>query len=387
MPSVRKPRAPAPGDAPDSPDSPEWGVSVGNPDLPGADDAEPEETAQDRIAFMLRDVRNLQAARVRLYRKNAQSRKLAWCSDYSPEEFEGGGFDMIRSQWGAGAYEIRIYGDSGGGFGLMGRSELDIVAALSSASAAPANSELAQVLARMSEQQATQNAAILAALQNKPDPMASMKDSLALMTMMREAMGMNNQATQKSSIGEIIDAIRELKGAQELIAPEKPEVDTDNPLSMLPQIIELVKMAQQKNQTPEIAFPVLQTPPSLGAIPAPDSTAPAIPESLEQPTDDAMRLSYIFELKKSFASLLSMAKMFAACAIDAEKIAIVSEAAEFVYENLPDEMIEVLQGDNWFAALQMVAPEISAHQEFFSRARDAALKIFADEARIVVKED
>jgi len=354
------------------------------------DDETPEETAQDRVAFMLRDVRNLQSARVRLYRKNPQSRKLAWCADYSPEEFEGGGFDMIRTQWGPGAYEIRVYGGdaAGAGFGLLGRSELDIVAAAVNAAPATAGmSELSQILARMAEQQASQNQAILQALTNKPDPMASMKESFALMTMMREAMGLNgaNAAPPKSSISEIVEAIRELKGAQELIGGEKPEVDADNPLALVPQIIELVKMAAQKNQAPaEITFPAIHTPPGLAAAPSAPAlrvVTPAAP-AIEPPvTLEPDQVDYIPALLKSFAHLLDLAKRYAATSLDSsQRPGIVEEGAEYVYEQLPDELVEVLQGENWLEALLTVVPEIGEHVGFFTAVRDRALQIFAEES-------
>lgn len=341
-------------------ESEDWALRVGNA---ATLDDEPEETAEDRVALMLRDMRDAQNAQVRLYRKNANSKKLAWCADYTPEQFEGGGFDMIRSQWGAGSFEVRVYGKTtGGAFGLIGRSEVEIVASLAPP-AAPAsnNSELAQILARMADT----NAQLLAKLSEKPDPMASMKESFALMTMMREAMGLNaaQSAPQRSSIGEIIDAIKELKGAQELIAPPASDVDPDNPMSMLPGIVELVKAAMQGKQAGE-TIPPVHTPPSLSVVPLP----PAAPVA---PIDDAQsEAQMILAMKAVLAKLVAK--------VSAQEPA--DDVAEWVYEELPDELIEVLQGDDWFVMLSTVAPELKPHETYLTEVRTKALAIFAEES-------
>jgi hypothetical protein len=340
--------------------APDWGVQVG-----ALDDEPPEETAEDRVALMLRDMRDAQNAQVRLYRKNANSKKLAWCADYSPEQFEGGGFDMIRAQWGAGSFEVRVYGKTtGGAFGLIGRSEVEIVAPLVTA-AAPAsnNSELAQILASMADT----NSKLLAKLSEKPDPTVSMKESFALMAMMREAMGLNGAPVtpQRSSIGEIIDAIKELKGAQELIAPATPDADPDNPMTMLPQIVELVKAALQKPAAD--TMPTIRAPLSIAAAPLPVAPMPAPVATVD---DQRFEEQMMLAMKEVLAQLV--AKVIAQENTD--------DVAEWVYEKLPDDLVGVLQGDDWFAMLSMVAPELKPHEAYLTQVREKALAIFAEES-------
>lgn len=350
----------------------DWGVTVNSADAP----EEIEETAQDRVALMLRDIRDSQGSKVRLYNKNAQTRKLSWCADYTPEEFEANGFDAIRTTWGAGLYEIRVYGLNGAGnFGVIGRADVEIKASLipfaQPQQSQSGVSELAQILARVTEQQSAQNAAILEALKQRPDSMASMRDTLALMTSMREAMGLSGNAQpQKSSISEIIEAIKELKGAQELIAPEAPAVDPDNPMSMLPQIVELVKMTmKQKSEALQSApMPVIVPPASL-ATSDPQAHQQAITDhAADQEASNNQKdqeMAYA-ELRASFATLVDMAV----------KNSPTEEAAEFIYTNLPDELIAPLRDAQWFDLLKMVASEIEPHREYLTKARDAALVIF-----------
>ena len=64
----------------------------------------------------------------------------------------------------------------------------------------------------------------------------------------------------------------------------------------------------------------------------------------------------------------------------AEKKAPVSEAAQFVYEKLPDDLIEMMELPTWFELLGAVAPEVKSHQEYLTSVRNEALAMFNDDA-------
>ena len=54
----------------------------------------------------------------------------------------------------------------------------------------------------------------------------------------------------------------------------------------------------------------------------------------------------------------------------------VEEAARFVYEKMPDEIVELMGLDNWLDLLIEVAPETEKHAEWLMRVRDQALAMF-----------
>jgi hypothetical protein len=54
----------------------------------------------------------------------------------------------------------------------------------------------------------------------------------------------------------------------------------------------------------------------------------------------------------------------------------IAEGATFVYEKLPDELVELMALDNWFDLLETVAPEVTSHKAWFQQVRDEALARF-----------
>jgi hypothetical protein len=54
------------------------------------------------------------------------------------------------------------------------------------------------------------------------------------------------------------------------------------------------------------------------------------------------------------------------------------KAAQFVYDKLPDEIVELLGLDNWFELLIEVAPEAKPHEAYLTEVREKALAMFDD---------
>lgn len=372
---------------PEGADSQQWGVTVPHLGQSSGDDQfEPiEETAQDRVFAMLKDTREAQAATVKLYRVNPGTKKLGWCQDYSVEEFESGGFENIRTIWGSGAYEIRLYGQSEGGkFACLGRSPIEIIAPITPAQAPQPSS----ALDRFVESQQAFNERMLEALTQKPapaDPMAQMSQMLTMMTMMREAMGLTNQAPQKSSIDEIMKAVREIRAVAEEIVPPKEDA-SDDPMAIVGKIADLVGKAMQNPQAAaqlQQQFPTVTLPPAVSlpiASPVAQPQSSSDPAANQQndttanetPLSEAEQVEF---LQKKFAEVLEIGAEWASLKKPSRAAtACVESAADIVDELLPDDdSLDILRGESWLTMLTAVVPDAAAHGAFLAEVRASLL--------------
>jgi hypothetical protein len=175
-----------------------------------------------------------------------------------------------------------------------------------------------------------------------------------MMSLMRESMGLTANQNQKSSIGEIVSAVRELRSVASEITPEKESAsDGDSMSNMLPKLLEIIQvgMAQKQAQVElQTTMPTVSLPVTMQA----------------NESDDAMNPFGIFKLKGYLKSLIAMAALKQDPA----------QGAELIYEKLPDDMIEMLELPNWFEALQAFESGVTEHAEWFLKARDAALLLF-----------
>jgi hypothetical protein len=190
--------------------------------------AEPdfEETATDRVSAMLAQAQGADRAEVNVYRMVNGVRE--YCRKFRPDEFEDGSFDMLREMFGPGEYELRLYSTdpTTRKFSVRNLTRIKI-----SEVKAPARAELpsglSQVLSTIAQGQERMLTALVEMKQApQKDPMEEMTRMLGMMTAMREAMGLNQpqpQTREKSSIGEIVAAIRELRGAAEELTPQREE--------------------------------------------------------------------------------------------------------------------------------------------------------------------
>ena len=328
-----------------------------------------EETATDRVAAMMSGAGPDERAEVKVYRIN--SGQLEYCAGYKPDEFESGNFDLLRDRFGAGVYELRLYATNPTSkkFAVRQKLRVTIVEDKHAATSSNLGSGMAQVLQTIAQGQQQMLEALVSIKQAPPkDSMEEMGKMLTMMAAMREAMGMNQpQGREKSSIGEIVSAIRELRGAADEIAPQDKE--PDGLMSVLPKMLELVSKGQQSQQEAQQAvhFPPVQLPPSF--------QAPAQPEPQEQPQaqpqtqeESDMKMFTAIKLKSYLKTLIDLAV----------KKTPVTTAAEFVYEKIPDELIEIMALENWFDLLSFVAPDVKDHKEWLQQVRDKALAMFEE---------
>jgi hypothetical protein len=317
-----------------------------------------EETAVDRVSAMLRLAGDADRADLKVYR--VKEGQLEYCAQYKPEQFEEGSFELLRRRFGAGDYEIRLYAADPvtRRYGVRNRTRLKIAndrGAPEEAAGMP--NGMSQVLGAIADGQRQMLEALVQMKQTpQKDPMEEMTKMLSMMTMMREAMGLNNQSQQKSSIGEIVDAIKELKAASSIIDNEKDE--DDNPMKMLPQVLELVKAGViQQPQTPQplgAIIPPVALPPDMIA-----AQAQAQSES-EEPEEDPQNLRGLLQ------------QLLAHRGQEND----IPKAAMFIYESMPDNIVEIMFSQVWWLALSAAAPEVKPHKEWLKAVRTVAMDLF-----------
>jgi len=330
-------------------------------------DEDYEETATDRIAVLLQAAQADARAEVKVYR--ISQGKLQYCRGYDPAEFEEGNLDMLRERYGPGEYEIRLYATdpATNKFVIRNKARVDIAAEQPRLGAVEPQSGLGQVLTTIAEGQRQMLEALTRQAPQR-DAAEEMTKMLGMMKLMREAMGMDAAPAQRSTIGEIVTAIKELKGAAREIIPDQDRDDDADPLAMAGKIISMVQATQAQPQP----MPTVALPPTLEAAPEPQPQAnpvDAMPQ-FENPEDEVNFLSML-TLKAHLKSLVAFAV----------KNAPIEKAAQYVFERLPDDLLEIMETDDWFTLLAQVAPETKDHKDYLEKVRAAALKLFEAEAQ------
>ena len=349
--------------------------------LPAEIPEEIEETATDRVASMLAGINGLDRAELKVYKINQGS--LEYCQGFKPEQFEEGNFDLLRDRFGHGEFELRLYAThpQTRKFGIRSKLRVKMSEVNKAAMNDGLPSGIAQVLGAIANGQSQMLEALVQMKQQpQKDPMEEMTKMLSMMTMMRQAMGMDNQPRAGSSIGEIVDAIRELRSAADEVAPQRDE--PESMMAMLPKVLDIVSAGMGKGQAqvqpePEEIQPV-QLPPSFYQQPLPQQSnepvpvppaapapQPIIEDQKPQSEDEVNHLKYIFKLRAYLSALVDFAV----------KLAPAETAAQFVVEKLPDELIEIMELPNWFEQLAHVAPEVKKHEEYLRKVRDLALSM------------
>lgn len=347
-------------------DADEWEMPAGpTPSnavtLPDGDDA-PVQSASDRVSTMLQDAGADATAKITIYRVPKDGRKLVFLDEMPPEDFERGGLKGMAINWGAGDYEIRHYGSTGesGVFGLRNRVRVSLEAARAAAfnpsQGVQAPSELSALLAQM----ATQQADMLRALTDRPvvDPMAQMTQMLTMMKLMKEATG-SGDASPKSNLAEMLAVVKELKGVSTLFEGGGEDSSMMGMLKDLLPAIVAGAAAQKAAQQP-----VMQPLPQLPAPVAMQPPQPAAQMPQQTEGEDVGPLEMI-KLRGNLAILVAYAQAGAP----------VDDSANHVLDTLPDEMIDVMEQDDWWANVSMFAPQLVPHQAYITQVRDRVFQM------------
>ena len=194
---------------------------------------------------------------------------------------------------------------------------------------------------------------ILEAVSQRPDPTAQLQSTLALMASMREAMGLNTPppapppaSDPGAMLGQLVGAIRQLREVATEVAP--PAADPDNPMAMLGQIAEVVKLGITQQQ----AMPAVQLPPSL----AQDS----------QPQDAGEGEMFgLLVLRGQLQTLVDMAARGEST----------EAGAQFVADNLPDDLLGYLPLPNILEILAAANPKVREHEAWILAVRDRAVQL------------
>jgi len=315
---------------------------------------EDQETIIDRLRSLSGDERDRMSCK--LYRRAADGRGLEYCQDYTVTEWEEGGIDRVRAEWGAGNYEVRIHAQ--GRKGVLYRDLFRIAhrAIATPTAPAPQTSELADVVRMLADGQQR----ILDALSQRPDPTAQLQSTLGLMASMREAMGLNTPppppppaSDPAAMLGQLVGAIKTLREVAAEVNPPAEPAD-DNPMSMLPRVLDLVKVGMSQQQPQALPSPH----PPVQAMPLPASL-----QSNED--DDPMN---IIKLRRQLGDMIAMA----AKGEPSEK------GGEYAADNLPDELLPHLARADFFGFLTMVHGGCRPHETWFRAARDHCIKLLSD---------
>jgi hypothetical protein len=349
--------------------------------LPAEIPDEIEETATDRVASMLAGINGLDRAELKVYKLNQGS--LEYCQGFKPEQFEEGNFDLLRDRFGHGEFELRLYAThpQTRKFGIRSKLRVKMSEVNKAAVSDTLPSGLAQVLGTIAQGQERMLDALVQMKQApQKDPMEEMTKMLSMMTMMRQAMGMDGQQSRAgSSISEIVGAIRELRSAADEVAPQREEPETM--MAMLPKVLDIVSAgmnkgsAQAQPEQPQEFVPV-QLPPSFAQAQAQPQPQPQLqpqyqpnPEPQPEPPtneDDMANPLVIIKLKAYLKTLTDMAVALTP----------VDKAADFVYDKLPDDLVEIMLLDNWFDLLSGFAPAVKPHEDWLRQVRDKAMTMF-----------
>ena len=293
--------------------------------------------------------------KVKVYRKVAGGTGLEWCTDYTVPEWEEGDIARVRQEWGPGNYELRVV--SMGKRDILLRDHFRIAPNREPVAAAPApqTSELADVVRMLAEGQQR----ILEAVSQRPDPTVQLQSTLGLMASMREAMGLNTPppppppaSDPAAMLGQLVGAIKTLREVAAEVNPPAEAAD-ESPMSMLPKIVDLVKVGMQGQQ---------QQP---AALPAPPVQPLDIPQSLQEPEEDGMN---ILKLRKQLGEMIALA----VSGQPPEK------GGEYAADNLPDELLPHLARPDFFGFLTMVHSGCKLHEPWFRAARDHCIKILSE---------
>lgn len=380
-------RAAASGETSPLPPPGDWRLSVSG-DEDGALTESTEESAEERIARELRAEGADKGAALKIYRIKPDNSR-AWCADISPAEFETSGYELIRRRFGPGRYELRLYAmtptAAGNRYVVRAKPEIEIAEDAAPSTDAPglpppysaapgggAVEGLASVLREMVAATQRQHEAILRAIESaRPpaiDPMANLRQTVELMGLMRNAMGVGASAPA-SPISEVLAAVRELRGAaQELVPRDEPE---DPLTAALPRVLDLIQAAQRPT---DAALPAVALPAGLSYAPNAEHGAP-VPSAVPAPVPSAAPAPAPATADPGDAELREAFAVFGRH-VHAGNI---EAASEQLYEFIPDEFLPMLGDASCIDALIARAPELAAHRAALESVRVRVLAIIDEE--------
>jgi hypothetical protein len=293
------------------------------------------------------------------------------CRDYSGQEIADGGTDVIRHEWGPGVYELVIYGSKG----IAARSRIRFAAPLVTLPAPGSSSgnggDLASALRALVEMQGQTLRAIQTmqpqqAPQSRAEMLAEMAALKNLFTPAAPA-----SADPMAMFSSVLGVFREMKGAaQEIVGDATPE-PADPLAASLPKLIDLAGKLMPAGglqgaapAAPPVTMsegvPLVQLPPATAAAVAPSHPAPAAPTDED---DDTVIVRGLI------AQLVKMARTGAS----------VENGGEFIADNLPDDLLNLMDHPQWWDFVVQAFPQLAPHETWMKAAKAHADKLLTEE--------
>lgn len=395
-------RTPRP--APLSDDDAWAAVPAGSAPVAQADEHETQQSPIERVMVALSETADPNArSRLMLYRvipgALGRPERVEYCEDMMPSEFEAQGLSGIRDVWGPGTYEARLMGHKMGSphFVRLAAPRFTL-APMPTHGSSPRLLEspsagIEAALRALADSQARMLEALTAQRSAPPvDPVQQMQQTLGLMTAMREAMGLTQQSPvtqpQKSTIGEIVDAIKELKEVSTLVNPDsQPEkTDMEKIMEMAGPVVSMIQQSLTQRQSSQPAQPVLpqqMQPLPQVSLPAQFDVTPeqvSAPQVAESATPQTQSHQETESLSEGDQAVLDELKSYLAqLVLMAEKGESTEKGAELVYDKLPDDWIELIHTPIWWEALKTIAPQVEMHETWVRAVRDRVVAMFAED--------
>lgn len=330
-----------------------------------AEDDEPE-TAEERVIAMIGGASDLPAeATLKVYRRRADSAKLDWCMDMQPREFGTATYEILRRKYGAGEYEIRLYGpnpNNRGRTGLLAAESVGIAQPLDEDPTPAAQSQnLDRVFelftAQVTRMQEENRQMIAQIVSQREDPMKSFAGNLALMAQVRDLFG----AGQRSSIAELVDGIKELKGAKSLIGGD--EGDSEPGMMQIgAQLLDVLKASATAQSAAPL--PVVTAPQAMHHFSQPAQPSQTVAPA-EQPAEHGTDMNVMELIRvKAFATRLEKR---------VKSNERVESIADFVLDDAPDIVIDTLILPEWFDVLAQFVPDAAMFKDRLSAIRALVL--------------
>ena len=327
------------------------------------DQIESEETAADRVAIAIADVTGDARAYVRIAK--LERGKYAWCTDYTPQQYEDGGLSMLREEWGAGEYDIRLYATNPNGlFNVRAKTSIVLVGVRNAQQFNHAPPVDPVMKATLEAILATQQS-IAQALAQKPavDPMAQFQQFLVVMGSMRGVLGVDAQSAPKAV--SLAEQIREAREISSLLGDGS---DSDNMMTQLAPIVDLVKTAMSKDNGPNI--PIITMPEGIRVNPQSIPAQTIMPVTNSAPENQSPSFAYTMK------QFIHMAEINSKPA-DAASF-LVSYLNENLQQEYVDQIANLLDSDDWWTSLKEITPGIAPYETWATLARAELLLLLFD---------
>lgn len=330
---------------------------------PMLDDESEEDDIASKVRAALAQV-PADSVRAKLFRRQAHTRKLEWCEDYTPEEMMTNPQAVIRDTWGPGAYEIRLVGSTG----TLARHQLDVAAPTINRTPVPASPSVSDALGGVLERMASMQERILERLstpQPPPPPAPAPMGMTELLGLLATAKSLFAQPPAPAPADDIVTTvakIRALKGLSEELNPQGG--DPDNPMSLANNLLGVLgeafkaRSAAPANSAPALPMPGIQIPTSLEG-PASDMhnlESPAQQQPDAKSTQEETSRLFLEGLAQGVITHAAQSRSPADC-------------AAWLGEVLPDEFVPMLKMPNWLDMLCSAMPALAPHRGYLEQVK------------------